>query len=181
MRDAKWFAVITKPQHEFRVAEGLKTATEAEVFLPTYQNKRRWSDRVKILDTPLFSGYVFARFAWPEYRVPVLRIAGVRSIVGFGNEAASLPDDQIESIRTLVNSPFPVRPWPFLKAGTRVRVEHGPLRGAEGIVLERKDEWIMVVSVEMLQRSIAVELDRSVLKRMGSAEVHPHAGGVLSD
>lgn len=124
---------------------------------------------------------MFARFAWPGDRVPVLRVAGVRSIVGFGNEPATLPDGEIESIRTLVNSPFAVRPWPFLKAGTRVRVEHGPLRGAEGIVLERKDEWIMVVSVEMLQRSIAVELDRSVLSRMGGAPLPPRAGGVLSD
>jgi transcription antitermination factor NusG len=98
--------------------------------------------------------------------VPVLRVAGVRSIVGFGNEPAALPDDEVESIRTLVDSPFAVRPWPFLKAGTRVRVEYGPLRGAEGIVLERKDEWMMVVSVEILQRSIAVELDRSLLTRV---------------
>jgi transcription antitermination factor NusG len=163
----KWFALIAKPQHEFRVLEGLASIAEVEGFLPTYKNKRRWSDRVKILDTPLFSGYVFARFAWPAMRVPVLRTVGVRSILSFGNEPCPLPDEQIENIRTLVNSPFAVQPWPFLKAGERVRVEHGPLRGVEGIVLERKDGWRMVVSVEILQRSVSVVLDRSMLTKVG--------------
>jgi transcription antitermination factor NusG len=163
----KWFALIAKPQHEFRIQEGLAAIPEVEVFLPTYKNKRKWSDRVKILDTPLFSGYVFARFTYPEMRVPILRTVGVRSIVGFGNEPCPLPEDEIETIRTLVNSPYAVQPWPFLKTGTRVRIEDGPLRGVEGIVLERKDEWKMVVSVEILQRSVAVVLDRSVLSRMG--------------
>jgi transcription antitermination factor NusG len=162
---ACWYALAVKPQHEVRVFEGLSGLAEIEGFLPTYKDKRIWSDRVKILDAPLFPGYVFARFEYPARRVPVLRVAGVRSIVGFGSAPSPLADEEIGTIRTLVNSTFPVRPWPFLRAGQRVRIGHGPLRGVEGIVLEQKDEWRMVVSVELLQRSISVLLDRSVLRR----------------
>ncbi|HWF10481.1 MAG TPA: transcription termination/antitermination NusG family protein [Bryobacteraceae bacterium] len=165
----RWYALAVKPQHEFRVFEGLQNLTVIEGFLPTYKDKRIWSDRVKVLDLPLFPGYVFARFEYPARRVPVLRVAGVRSIVGLGNSASSLPDEEINAVRVLVNSSFPVRPWPFLRAGNRVRVEHGPLRGVEGTVLEQKDEWRMVVSVELLQRSVSVLLDRSVLKSVSLA------------
>jgi transcription antitermination factor NusG len=163
-----WYALAVKPQHEFRVYEGLKSLTDVEGFFPTYKDKRIWSDRVKILDAPLFPGYVFARFEYPATRVPVLRVAGVRSIVGFGSAPRPLAESEIGTIKTLVNSVFPIRPWPFLRAGQRVRVEHGPLRGVEGIILEQKDEWRMVVSVELLQRSISVLVDRSVLKTVSS-------------
>jgi transcription antitermination factor NusG len=162
-----WFALAVKPQHEFRVIEGLKALDEVEGFLPTYKNKRIWSDRVKVLDVPLFAGYVFARFEYPGLRVPVLRVAGVKSIVGSGSAGLAVGDEEIGAIRTLVNSAFPVGPWPFLRAGERVRVGHGPLCGVEGFVLEQKDEWRMVVSVELLQRSISVLLDRSVLISIG--------------
>ena len=165
MEGTAWYALAVKPQYEVRVCEGLKGLDEIEGFLPTYKDKRIWSDRVKILDAPLFPGYVFARFEYPGRRVPVLRVAGVRSIVGFGNAPTPLAEEEINTIRTLVNSTFPVRPWPFLRTGQRVRIGHGPLRGVEGIVLQQKDEWRMVVSVELLQRSISVVLDRSVLSR----------------
>lgn len=166
MEGAAWYALAVKPQHEFKVFEGLKSLDEIEGFLPTYRDKRIWSDRVKVLDAPLFPGYCFARFEYPGRRVPVLRVAGVKSIVGLGCVAAAVPDEEIFMIRTLVNSSFPVRPWPFLRAGHRVRVGHGPLRGVEGVILEQKDEWRMVVSVELLQRSVAVLLDRSVLSKV---------------
>ena len=162
---ACWYALAVKPQHEVRVFEGLRRLGGIEGFLPTYKDKRIWSDRVKILDTPLFPGYVFARFPYPARRVPVLRVAGVRAIVGLGHAASPLADEEIGTIRTLVSSTFPVRPWPFLRAGQRVRIDHGPLRGVEGIILEQKDEWRMIVSVELLQRSVSVLLDRSVLSR----------------
>lgn len=162
-----WYALAVKPQHEFRVFRGLEGLGEIEGFLPTYKDKRIWSDRVKVLDAPLFPGYVFARFEYPARRVPVLRVAGVRSIVGFGHAPSPLAEEEIDTIRTLVSSTFPVRPWPFLRAGQRVRIDHGPLRGVEGVILEQRDEWRMVVSVELLQRSVSVVLDRSVLSRIG--------------
>jgi transcription antitermination factor NusG len=161
----RWYALAVKPQHEARVFLGLSELGEIEGFLPTFKDKRIWSDRVKVLDAPLFPGYVFARFEYPARRVPVLRVAGVRSIVGFGAAPSPLAEEEIGTIRTIVNSNFPVRPWPFLRAGQRVRIEHGPLRGVEGVILEQKDEWRMVVSVELLQRSVSVLLDRSVLSR----------------
>src|ERR1700691_203741 len=160
-----WYALAVKPQYEYRVFQGLKELPEVEGFLPSFKDKRIWSDRVKILDAPLFPGYVFARFEYPARRGPVLRVARVRSIVGFGHARSPLAEEEIGTIRTLVSSTFPVRPWPFLRAGQRVSIEHGPLRGVEGIVLKQRDEWRMIVSVELLQRSVSVLLDRSVLSR----------------
>jgi transcription antitermination factor NusG len=163
-----WYALVVKPQHEGKVFHGLENVPDVERFLPTYKTKRMWSDRVKILDAPLFAGYCFARFRYPEQRVPVLRVAGVRSIVGFAGVPTALPEEEIESIRTLVNSELSVQPWPFLRAGQKVRIEHGPLKGVEGVVVQRKDEWRMVVSVEILQRSVSVLVDRSFLERVGA-------------
>jgi transcription antitermination factor NusG len=158
-----WFALAVKPQHEFRVIEGLKGLDDIESFLPTYKDKRVWSDRIKVLDMPLFAGYVFARFEYSALRIPVLRVPGVRSIAGFSSAGSAVADEEISSIRALMKSGFPVRPWPFLRAGQRVRVRYGPLCGVEGIVLEQRDEWRMVVSIELLQRSVSVLLDRSSL------------------
>jgi transcription antitermination factor NusG len=175
-----WYALAVKPQHELRVYLGLESIAGVEGFFPTYKDKRIWSDRVKILDAPLFPGYVFARFEYPATRVPVLRVAGVRSLVGFGSTPTPLAEEEIGTIRALAGSVFPLRPWPFLRAGQRVRVEHGPLRGVEGFILEQKDEWRMVVSIELLQRSIAVLVDRSMLKAMSSPSVPLMAAGTLS-
>lgn len=169
--ETRWYALAVKPQHEFKAFEGLGSVAEVEAFLPTFKDKRIWSDRVKVLDTPLFPGYVFARFAHPYQRVPVLRIPGVKSIVGMGPSPIPVPEEEVQAIQTLVNSVFPVRPWPFLKTGQRVRVEHGPLRGVEGIVVQQKDEWRMIISVELLQRSISVAIDRSFLKGITTSPV----------
>jgi transcription antitermination factor NusG len=151
------------------VRDSLTALGETEAFLPTYQDKRLWSDRMKVVDVPLFAGYVFARLDPKRSRIPALRLGGVKSIVGFGNEPLALADAEIESVRSLIASGFPVQQWPFLRAGQKVRVEHGPLRGAEGVILSQKDTWMMVVSIELLQRSVAVELDRSVLKSVKNA------------
>jgi transcription antitermination factor NusG len=165
----RWYALSVKPRHEFRVMEGLSSIGDVEAFLPTYRDKRVWSDRTKIIEVPLFGGYVFARFDPKVLHMPVLRLGGVKSIVGFGNSPQALADTEIDSVRTLVASGFPMQQWPFLKAGQKVRVEHGPLRGAEGVIVSQKDEWMMVVTIELLQRSVAVLLDRSVLRGIRSA------------
>lgn len=160
----QWYALTVKPKHEFRVMSGLSILDDVEGFLPTYKDKRYWSDRTKVVEVPLFNGYVFARFEPSGLRLPVLKLGGVRSIVGFGGDPMALADTEVESVRTLVASGFPVMQWPFLRAGQKVKVEHGPLRGAEGVIVSQKDEWMMVVSIELLQRSVAVLLDRSVLR-----------------
>jgi transcription antitermination factor NusG len=165
----RWYALSVKPRYEFRVMEGLSSLGEVEGFLPTYKDKRLWSDRTKIIEVPLFGGYVFARFDAKSLYMPVLRLGGVKSIVGFGSDPQALADTEIDSVRTLVASGFPMQQWPFLKAGQKVRVEHGPLRGAEGVIVSQKNEWMMVVTIELLQRSVAVLLDRSVLRGIRSA------------
>lgn len=165
----QWFALTVKPRHEFKVLTGLSSLDNVEGFLPTYKDKRFWSDRTKILDVPLFAGYVFARFEAKDLRMPVLRLGGVKSIVGFGGDPMALADSEVESVKSMVSSGFPMRQWPFLRAGQRVKVEHGPLRGAEGVIVSQKDEWMMVVSIELLQRSVAVVLDRATLRGIRTA------------
>lgn len=165
----RWYALTVAPKHEFKVRDGLSSLDNVEAFLPAYQDKRPWSDRTKLIDVPLFAGYVFARFDPEMLRIHVLRLGGVKSIVGFGSELLALPDTEIESVRSLIASGFPVQESPFLRPGQKIRVEHGPLRGVEGVIVSQKDAWMMVVSIELLQRSVAVALDRSALKAIKSA------------
>jgi transcription antitermination factor NusG len=123
-----------------------------------YRSRRQWSDRVKETESPLFSGYVFCRFPLEE-RVRVEDTPGVAQIVKFNGLAASLADGEIDEIRRLVAAKVGLSPWPYLRAGDRVRVERGPLRGLEGTLLRDGGEARLVVSVELLQRSIAAEVD----------------------
>jgi transcription antitermination factor NusG len=150
---------MIRPQHERAVYDGL-VQKGLDTFLPLYTATRRWSDRVKRLEAPLFPGYVFCRFD-SQARTPVLRTPGVRSIVSFGGELIAVPDDEIERVQRILESGTGVEPWPFLKTGQHVRVERGPLAGLEGILAEVRDTWRVVVNLELLQRSIAVQLDRS--------------------
>ena len=157
-----WFALVIKPQHERAVHEGLQQKG-MESFLPTYRATRRWSDRLKKLDLPLFQGYVFCRLE-RRNRVPVLQTPGVRSIVSFGSEMTPVPEEEIERVRQLVSSGAALEPWPFLKTGQRVRVMAGPLLGLEGILSEMRNTTRVVVGVDMLQRSVAVQLDREQIR-----------------
>ena len=153
----RWYALSVKHQHERRaeIALGWKGF---EALAPTYRARRQWSDRSKNLDLPLFSGYVFCRFDFAE-RIPVLDTPGVARIVGFGNAPAPVADEEIAAIKMVAASRLPVRPWPHLKPGDRVRIESGPLRGVEGVLLKEKESLRLVLGVELLQRSIAVELE----------------------
>jgi transcription antitermination factor NusG len=160
----QWFAVTVKPNHEKAAAQSLD-CKGWEVFLPLYRARRRWSDRIKELDMPLFAGYVFCRFVRPD-KARVLATPGVTSVVGFGNRPAAVPDVEIESVRTLVASGLALSPWPFLRVGERVRIEAGPLAGVEGTLTQLKDAWRVVVNVELLQRSVAAEVERDVVSRV---------------
>jgi transcription antitermination factor NusG len=153
-----WYALVVKSNHEKAVLEHLKTAGW-EASLPLYRARRRWSDRIKEVALPLFPGYVFCRFSYAA-RVTVLRIPGVRSIVGAGPHPAPIPAREIAVIEAMVRSGLPVKPWPFLKIGQKVLVSSGPLRGVEGILVEFRKTWQVIVSVELLQRSVAAEVDR---------------------
>jgi transcription antitermination factor NusG len=153
-----WFALTVQHQHEKTVARNLDQAG-LESFVPLYRTRRMWSDRVKELELPLFPTYVFSRFAWRE-RMRVLRIPGVRELVGFGKQATPVPEVEINALKRMVASGLPVHPWPYLKVGDWVLITRGPLRGLEGIVVRHKDAWRVVVSVHLLQRSVAAEVDR---------------------
>ncbi|MCC7176737.1 MAG: UpxY family transcription antiterminator [Bryobacterales bacterium] len=163
----QWFAVTVKPNHEKAAAQSLE-CKGWEAFLPLYRARRRWSDRVKELDLPLFAGYVFCRFARAE-RGQVLATPAVTSVVGFGNQPAAVPEVEIDSVRTLAASGLALSPWPFPRVGERVRIEYGPLAGVEGILAQLKDAWRVVVSVELLQRSVAAEVDRAAISRVNPA------------
>lgn len=158
---AAWFALTVKHQHERQIAAALRSKG-LEELLPLYRTRRRWSDRVKAVDLPLFPNYVFCHFRF-EDRLAVLGTPGVFSIVGFGGKPTPVSDQEIASIQAILASGLPVEPWPHLKAGDIVLVEDGPLRGLEGVLLQSKDATRVVVSVELLQRSIAVEIEREAL------------------
>lgn len=153
-----WYAIRTRSNHEKASALGL-AGKGYEPYLPTYRVRRRWSDRVSVSELPVFPGYVFCRFD-VKRRLPILTIPGVVSLVGFGSDPAVIADNEIEAIQTVLGSGLNAAPYPFLKEGQRIRVRHGALEGLEGILLKQKSEWRLVVSVSMLQRSIAVEIDR---------------------
>ena len=153
-----WVALQVRSRTEKLVACAL-TSKEIEVFLPLYTTRRRWSDRVKELELPLFDGYVFCKLNL-LYRMPALTIPGVIQFVGVGKTPVPIEEDEITALQAVMKSGLPLMPWPFLKVGQQVRVEHGPLRGLEGILLQVKGSHRLVLSVSLLQRSVAVEVDR---------------------
>jgi len=126
--------------------------------LPTYRARRRWSDRIKELELPLFPGYIFCRFD-PQYRLPILKTPGFVSIVGIAKQPVAIDESELAAIRTLVSSGLSHQPWPYVRIGQRVRIECGPLGGLEGILQNIKGRQRIVVSVSLLQRSVAVEID----------------------
>ena len=153
----RWYALSVRHQHE-RQTERVLRMQGWETLVPLYRSHRQWSDRVKEIEVPLFAGYVFCRFSLGD-RVRVEDTPGVAQIVKFNGLAAALEDWEIEAIQLILAARVRMSPWPYLRAGDRVRVERGPLRGVEGTFLRDSGEARLVVSVEMLQRSIAVEVD----------------------
>jgi len=156
-----WYAVYTRYQHERSVATIL-AGKGFQVFLPTYRILRRWSDRKKEISLPLFPGYVFF-VDRVGMRIQVLSTPGIHSIVASGKTPAAIPDDEIAAIRRAVESPARVLPHPFLRSGDRVRIRSGPLAGLEGIFCREKETCRVVLSVAILGRSAAVEVDASMI------------------
>lgn len=137
-----------------------------DIFLPTYIDSRKYSDRVKKVNAPLFPGYLFCRLDVTR-RTAALSTPGVVSIVGIGSVPHPLDESEIEAIRIAVSSGASLRPWPYLRAGDRVRIEFGPLAGLEGILVRPRGVDRLVISVGLLQRSIAVEVDRNCIRPVG--------------
>jgi transcription termination/antitermination protein NusG len=154
---APWFAVQVWAGREPFSATHLRLRG-CEVFLPSRREHRRWSDRVKRVECALFPGYVFchvaADAAWQLVRSP-----GVIRVVGDGRHPLPVPTEQVQAIQAIVEWRLAAEPWEFLQAGQRVRIEQGPLRGTEGIVVTAKGRHRLVVSIPLLQRAVAVELN----------------------
>ena len=158
----QWFAVTVKPKQEWVAASALESKG-LEKFLPAYTVRRRWSDRMKTFALPLFPGYLFCRTSL-EARGQVLRTIGVRGYVAFGGCPEPVPDDEISALMRMTSSGLPIEPIDYLRTGERVRVIDGPLRGLDGLLLECSGRTRVVVGVEMLQRSVSVEIDRLALE-----------------
>ncbi|MGO9008522.1 MAG: transcription termination/antitermination protein NusG [Bryobacteraceae bacterium] len=154
----QWFALRVKSRCE-KVVSTIARNKGFEEFLPLYQRRQRWSDRVKAVEFPLFPGYVFCRLN-PQYRLPLLTIPGVLHFVGIGKAPVAIDDAEILAIQSAVASGLSTEPWPFLEVGQRVRLEDGPLVGLEGFLVEVRKRYRVVVSVTLLKRSVAVEIDR---------------------
>jgi transcription antitermination factor NusG len=153
-----WYGVRTKPNHE-KVASTVLQSKGYEQYLPVYRSRRRWSDRVIEKDRPLFPGYVFCRFD-ANYLMPIITTPCVVSVVRLGGGLAPIPNSEIETIQAVLRSGLAPESCRFLYEGQKVRVHRGSLEGLEGILLNQKNEWRLVISITMLQRSISVEIDR---------------------
>jgi transcription antitermination factor NusG len=152
-----WYALYTCANHEKRVAAELHART-VEHFLPLFSSVRRWKDRRVALDLPLFPGYVFVRLALRD-RMRVVQIPSVVRLVGFSGLPAALPDADMEIIRSGFSGRLRAEPHPFLTVGRRVRITSGPFAGLEGILKRKKRNLRVIVSLELIQRSIAVDVD----------------------
>jgi len=165
-----WYAIYTSANHEKKVAAELGRRS-VESFLPLYSSVRRWKDRRMKLQLPLFPGYVFVHLALSE-RLRVLQVPGVAKLVGFGGQPAALPDAQLEALRAGLNGQLCAEPHPYLAVGRRVRVLRGPFQGAEGILSRKKGVFRVVLSLELILRSIAVEVDAADVEPVFQKERH---------
>jgi transcription antitermination factor NusG len=155
----RWYGLHTRPRHEKIVAHRLEERGVA-TFLPLVTEVHRWSDRKKTVQLPLFSCYVFAKFT-PDRseRLRVLRVDGVFGLVGTRGEGTAIPDEQIDAVRSLVETQLRWSSHPFLKIGQRVRIRSGALNGLEGILVSRNGERTLVISIDAIQRSLAVRVE----------------------
>lgn len=159
-----WFAVRTRARAE-KVASQQIRALSIEEFLPLYHVRRQWFDRVKKVSLPLFSGYLFCRCN-REMLWRVSSLSSVADVVGFGDESAIIPEHEIQAIRQLVESGLSVSPCPFLREGTMVRIRGGPLMDVTGRLLKIKSDYRLVISVEMLNRSVSVEVSPEIIQQI---------------
>jgi transcription antitermination factor NusG len=157
--DGSWYVTCTSPRHEKCVAHQLEERGISS-FLPLYSSVRRWKDRRKILELPLFPGYVFVRMN-PENRISILRLPGVLGLITFQGKPAQVATDELENLRHGITDGARVRPHPYLKAGRQVRIRTGPMAGLEGIFVRRRDRTRIVLTISLIQRSVSIEVDEA--------------------
>ncbi len=157
-----WFALKVRARSEALVGDLLQRKAYS-TFVPTYQECRQYSDRIRKLDSPLFPGYLFCRLD-PERRLPVLTTPGVEYILGNERIPEPVPDVEVEVLLKLADSGANARPWPYLRCGQTVQIRYGAFAGVEGLVVQEKGSDRLVLSVTLLQRSVAVEMERSWIR-----------------
>jgi len=172
-----WFVLYTRHQHEKTVAEVL-TGKSVESFLPLYKTAHRWKDRMKELSLPLFPNYVFV-FAGLDQRGLALSTPGVYDFVRLGGAPAIIPAEEIEAVRQVVERGLNAEPHPFLKSGDQVRVKSGPLEGLEGILVRKKGFYRLILSVELVVRSISVEVEVADVERVAEGLVLTPSDGAF--
>jgi transcription termination/antitermination protein NusG len=162
--DAHWFALWTRSRHEKIVRDQLAKKSDVDVFLPTIGKWSRWKDRKKKIEWPLFPGYVFAKFV-PDERIGVLKVDGVVQIISNNGILSPIPDEEIDSIRVLVESELAYDPVPLMKEGDMVKVVHGPLKGVVGRLVTKKGvQARLVLSVDLIGQAVSVEVDAADVK-----------------
>lgn len=166
-----WYAAYTKANHEKRVAQQLELRS-VEHYLPLYESVRRWNDRRVRLQMPLFPGYVFVRLMLRE-RLRVLEVPGVARLVGFNGLPTALPEEEIKALRAGLVEGVRAMPHPYLTAGRRARVKTGPLAGLEGILVRRQKRTRFVISLDLILRSVAVEVDAADLEPVWLGKILP--------
>jgi transcription elongation factor/antiterminator RfaH len=157
-----WYAAYTRSRHEKRVAQQLEQKA-VESFLPLYATVHRWKDRHARIDVPLFPGYVFVRLQLHE-RNKVLETPGVVGLLSFQGKPAEIPERDIELLRRALQKRFRAEPHPYLKVGQRIRIRLGPLAGLEGILVHKKPSLRVVLSVDLIMRSISVDIDHTAVQ-----------------
>ena len=163
-----WFAIQVRSKCELAVAQALRQKGYEE-FLPLYRVRKRWSDRWKEIELPLFSGYVFCRFSQEDARAPIVTTPGVVKILGAGRELTPVPDIEIDSVRAVLDQKIGATPCRYGQIGDRVRVIFGPLTGVEGILTAHRKNFQLVLSVTTVQSSIAVEIDETQVVKIESS------------
>jgi transcription antitermination factor NusG len=182
----RWFALQVRTRWESSTAV-LLSGKGYQTLLPTYQAKKRWNGRVKQVSAPLFPGYVFCQFDALK-RLPILVTPGVISVVGRGRFPFPVNENEISAIQTIVSSGFQAEPWPYLEVGQKIRIESDSLNGLEGILINFKGNNRIVVSVSLLRRSVALEIDRDCVRPVAPARgssldavvAHPLLQGVIA-
>ncbi len=160
-----WYAVYTRSRHEKVVAEEL-WQRQIEVFLPLRSVISKWKDRRKEVQFPLFPGYIFVHTDIIKHRLDILKVPSVVRVIGFNNEAAAIPGEQVDAVKTLVFSKLPYDPFPELVAGDRVRVRRGPLRGLVGYLVEKKSRFRFVITVDLIQQAVSCEIDAADVEKL---------------
>lgn len=164
MTQVNWYALYTKSRHEKLVDELLKRKG-IETFLPLRKIRRKWSDRIRQIEEPIFKGYLFTRTAYLN-RFDVLNTKGVVRFIGFGMFPSVVPDASVLALKRFMEEEIEIDPFPYLKEGDRVSVRSGTFRGVEGFLVHKKGKYRLVISLDLIQQSASIEIDAACVEKI---------------